>query len=98
MLVLAFSHLIDAADAYHKDKCLQSNFRLLFFFLRFVSEFGCFFFLGAERALRLANLVKLQIQRPALRLLYENGADIGKLTLFSEACTVAKVSILFCRL
>ena len=24
MLVLAFSHLIDAADAYHKDKCLQS--------------------------------------------------------------------------
>ena len=69
-----------------------------FFFLRFVSEFGCFFFLGAERALRLANLVKLQIQRPALRLLYENGADIGKLTLFSEACTVAKVSILFCRL
>jgi hypothetical protein len=25
VLVLALSHLIDAADAYHKDRCLQSN-------------------------------------------------------------------------
>lgn len=55
----------------------------------------CLICQGAERALRLANLVKLQIQRPTLRLLYDNGADIGKLTLFSEACIVAKVSFFF---
>jgi hypothetical protein len=49
---------------------------------------------GAERALRLANLVKLQIQRPNLRLLFDNGADVAKLTVFAEACIVAKVTLL----
>ena len=67
MLVLALTHLLDASDSYHKDRCLQS----------------------AERALRMAQLVKLQIYRPTLRLLYENGADIGKLTSYAEACIVA---------
>ncbi len=45
---------------------------------------------SAERAIRLAQLVKLQIHRPNLRLLYENGADVAKLTSFAEASIVAK--------
>ena len=43
----------------------------------------------AEKALSMARLVTLQIKQPSLKLLYDNGADISKLSSFSDACVVA---------